>query len=224
MPLSPTAIGFIFDWDGVVVDSSKQHEESWERLSAARGLPLYEGHFKAGFGKKNSFIIPNMLKWSSDAEEIERLGDQKEAYYREIVRESGLEALPGVAAFLSELKSSGCHACVGSSTPRENIETVMSLIRLEGAFVDIVAAEDVGKGKPDPEVFLKAASALRKEPERCVVFEDSYSGIEAALAGGMMVVAIATTHRRNALEGRGAHLIAESFLDFDLPRIAGLFG
>ncbi len=215
-------IGFLFDWDGVVVDSSRQHEESWNRLSAAEGLPLYDGHFKEGFGKKNTFIIPNLLKWTQDPKEIARLSERKEVFYREIVAESGLAPLPGVRAFLDELDRLRLPRCVASSTTRENIEAVMARIGLSGRFRAIVAAEDVGRGKPDPEVFLKAADRIGVDPSRCIVFEDSYSGIEAGLAGGMKVVALATTNAAADLAETGASLVVASFQELSLAQLRGI--
>ncbi len=217
-------VGFIFDWDGVVVDSSAQHEESWERLAAQEGLPLFEGHFKLGFGKRNQLIIPEILKWTRDAKEITRLGDQKEIHYREIIRETGIEPLPGVRAFLEMLVREKIPFAVGSSTPRENIIAVMSRAGIEGFFDKIVAAGDVQKGKPDPEVFLKAAERINLPPERCVVFEDSISGVEAGLAGGMTVVGLTTTNSRERMERSGASLVRDSFKEMSLEEILEIVG
>lgn len=216
-------IGFIFDWDGVVVDSSRQHERSWDDLAAAEGLELFEGHFKLGFGKKNEFIIPNILEWTEDADEIARLSDLKEEFYRKIVRESGLKPLPGVRAFLEELQAKNLPRVIGSSTPRKNIEAVLEITELIGFFDEIVAAADVDRGKPDPEVFLKAAAKIQVKPEDCVVFEDSVSGIEAGKAAGMKVVALATTNSLEELRDTGVALVVESFEELDLPRLYKLF-
>jgi len=216
-------IGFIFDWDGVVVDSSKQHEESWDRLAAAENLVLPEGHFRKGFGKRNELIIPTILNWTEEPEEIRRLSEEKEKHYRAILSETGLRPLPAVREFVRNLSSQGLSFAVGSSTPRENIEAVMAAIDMVGVFEKIVASADVSHGKPHPEVFLKAADLIGIPPERCVVFEDSFGGIEAGLAAGMKVVALATTNNRIDLENTGVHLIADSFADFDLLKLAGMF-
>ncbi len=189
----------LFDWDGVIIDSSKQHEESWERLAAEEGKALPPDHFVKGFGKKNEFIIPTILGWAEDPAEVHRLSLRKEALYREIVVEKGLEALPGVHTFLDRLKSAGIPTCVGSSTHRQNIDTILEVMGFTGLFDDIVTAEDVSAGKPDPEVFLKAAGKINRAPSRCVVFEDAFAGIEAARAGGIKVVGVATTHDAHTL-------------------------
>lgn len=189
-----SAIGVIFDWDGVIIDSSRQHEESWERLAKEERRTLPTGHFKAGFGKKNEWIVPELLRWTSDPAEVHRLSLRKEALYREIVVERGLSALPGVKTFLERLRDGGVPCCIGSSTHRENITTILGVLGLAGLFGGMVTAEDVKQGKPHPDVFLKAAAKIAREPQRCVVFEDAFAGIEAARAGNMKIVGVATTH------------------------------
>jgi beta-phosphoglucomutase family hydrolase len=190
----PARWGAIFDWDGVIIDSSHQHEESWERLAREIGKPLPAGHFKAGFGRKNEFIIPNILGWEHDPAEVRRLSLRKEALYRDIVREKGLEPLPGVRAWLQRLAAAGIPCAVGSSSHRENIEVSLDIIGLRDFFHQIVTSEDVSHGKPDPEVFLKAAEKIAMPPAQCVVFEDAHVGIEAAHRAGMRVIAVATTN------------------------------
>jgi HAD superfamily hydrolase (TIGR01509 family) len=193
-PADLSAIGVLFDWDGVIIDSSRQHEESWERLALEEKKALPAGHFKAGFGKKNEWIIPTLLRWTDNPAEVHRLSLRKEALYREIVVERGLSPLPGVRALLENLRHARVPTCIGSSTHRENITTILGVLGFEGLFGGVVTSEDVTQGKPHPDVFLKAAAKTARLPERCVVFEDAFAGIAAARAGGMKVVGVATTH------------------------------
>jgi len=186
--------GALFDWDGVIIDSSRHHKRSWELLAEEEHLPLPKNHFVLGFGRKNQIIIPEIYKWATDPAEIERLGNRKEALYRELMAAEPLEPLPGVREFLEALRAAGVPRAVGSSTPRANLDAAMERLNIRPLFDAIVSAEDVTLGKPNPEVFLKAAARIGCEPERCVVFEDAFAGIEAGKAGGMRVVAIATTH------------------------------
>jgi beta-phosphoglucomutase family hydrolase len=202
--------GAIFDWDGVIIDSSRQHEESWDRLAAEIGKPLPPGHFKAGFGRKNEFIIPQILHWEDDPAEVRRLSLRKEELYRQIVLEKGLEPLPGVRTWLERLAAAAIPCAVGSSTHRKNIEVSLDVLGLRPFFRDIVSAEDVSHGKPDPEVFLVAAGKIAMPPDRCVVFEDAHVGIEAAHRAGMRVVAVATT---NPLSDLGNADLAVTQLD-----------
>jgi beta-phosphoglucomutase family hydrolase len=187
-------LSVIFDWDGVVIDSSAQHERSWELLAAETGRTLPDGHFKRGFGKKNFAVISQVLGWSHDPAEIDRLGDRKEELYRGLIRDQGVRVLPGVRDLLAALKAEGVPRAVGSSTPRENIDAIFAVTGLDEFFDAVVSAHDVVHGKPAPDVFLKAATALGADPSDCVVVEDALVGLEAARAAGMTRLAVATTH------------------------------
>jgi beta-phosphoglucomutase family hydrolase len=193
--------GVIFDWDGVVIDSSAEHERSWEILSEEISRPLPEGHFKRGFGKKNEVIIPEILGWAKDLAEISKLAERKETIYRELVRDRGVQILPGARELLAALRSEKIPRAIGSSTPRQNLEAIFSATGL-GEFFDAVACgDDVANGKPAPDVFLLAAQMLALAPADCLVIEDAHAGIEAAHRAGIPVLAVATT---NSLSELGA--------------------
>jgi beta-phosphoglucomutase family hydrolase len=201
----------IFDWDGVIINSEDAHAASWERLAAEEGRALPSGHFKRGFGMLNQLIIPELLGWTRDPAQIRRLSERKEALYREIVAQQGIVALPGVTELLAALTAARVPFAVGSSTPRVNIEAVLGRLGLAGTFPVVVSADDVTRGKPDPQVFLLAAERLGVAPARCVVFEDTVVGIEAARAGGMRVVGVAGTNppERLAAADRIVHRLDE---------------
>jgi len=205
----------IFDWDGVVIDSSQHHEESWERLAKETGLTLPPDHFKKGFGMKNEVIIPKLLQWTDEPKAIRELSLRKEALYREVVVDWGIEALPGVKELLQALIEAGIPRVIGSSTHRENISTALSLLGFQDAFTAITTAEDVSHGKPDPEVFLKCAEKAGADPKSCVVFEDALVGIEAGHRAGMKVVAVATTNdsERISHADRTVHRLTEIDID-----------
>ena len=213
----------LFDWDGVVVDSSLQHERSWELLAREIGKPLPPDHFKQGFGKRNAVIIPDILNWTRDPDEIDALGHRKEALYRELVEADGLAPLPGVRSLLAELRQARIPCIVGTSTERENLRMAFRLLALGDHFQDAVASEDVSQGKPNPEVFLKAADLSGLPPKKCVVLEDSVHGIEAARAGGMKALGLATTRPPEHLEKAGAHLVLPSPEHLGLATLASLW-
>ena len=125
---------------------------------------------------------------------IQALGDRKEALYREVIRRDGIEPLPGVVTLLQALAAEGLPCSVGSSTSRENILTIMEITGLAPYFAAITAERDVTRGKPDPQVFLKAAEKIGQPASDCVVFEDAHVGIAAALAAGAKAIAVGTTH------------------------------
>lgn len=214
--------GAIFDWDGVIIDSSRYHEESWELLAKQENKALPPGYFKKAFGKRNENIIPEVLEWTQEKKEIQRFSDLKEKLYRQIMINRGISALPGVKPFLEMLKKNKIPCCVGSSTPRLNITTALGLLGLENYFPTIIAAEDVSKGKPDPQVFLLAAQKLQLPPERCIVFEDALVGIQAAKAGKMKIVAVTATHPASELTE--ADLVVDRLDKLSIAQLKTLFG
>lgn len=199
--MSTSAWAALFDWDGVIIDSAKAHERSWEQLAEETGLPLPSDHFLRGFGKRNEVIFPEILQWSQDPVQIKIWSLRKEALYRDVVEAKSVEVLEGVRTYLQSLLDAGIPAVIGTSTQRENVELIFEIMDLRKFFCGIVSAEDVSYGKPDPEVFLKAADLAGLPPGQCVVFEDAPYGIEAAIAGGMHSVGVLTTHEKIGLPG-----------------------
>ena len=208
----------IFDWDGVVVDSSAHHERSWEILAARRGLPLSPDHFKRGFGKKNNVIIPD-LGWATEPEAVDALAREKEETYRELVRQRGIAPLPGIRALLETLQQAGIPCAIGSSTERANLDLPLDLMDLRKFFRVIVSGEEVIHGKPDPSIFLLAAQRLGAAPAGCVVIEDAIVGIEAARRAGMPVLAVGTTEPLRALNAADGTVPAPSDITLDLLRL-----
>jgi HAD superfamily hydrolase (TIGR01509 family) len=205
----------VFDWDGVVIDSSVAHERSWQTLAREENLPLPPDHFKRGFGKRNEIIIPEILGWSKDPQEIRRLSQQKEANYRIIARQGHIRLLPGAKELTTQLNALGIPCVIGTSTHKANLALAFELFDLGHLFQGAVASEDVSRGKPDPEVFLKACALAGGDPTRSFVFEDSFSGLQAGLAGGFITIALATTHPREALVPQNAHRIVSNLSEVD---------
>ncbi|MES2307924.1 MAG: HAD family phosphatase [Verrucomicrobiota bacterium] len=185
--------GAIFDWDGVLIDSSSHHEESWRALVLENGRKFSPDFFKKSFGMKNNRIIPEVLGWTQDPVEIKKISDRK------IVKKRPLQALPGAVQWVTELKAKEIPRVIASSTDRKNIELGLQIIGLDGFFTEIVSAEDVNQGKPNPDVFLKAAEKIKMLPRECIVFEDAHVGIEAARRAHIKVVALMTTHSKESL-------------------------
>ena len=186
--------GVIFDWDGVVIDSSAEHERAWEILAEEISQPLPDGHFKRGFGKKNEVIIPEILGWAKNPEEIQKLAERKETIYRELVRQRGVQILPGARELLTALRHEGIPRAIGSSTPRQNLEAIFAATGLREFFDAVTCGDDVIHGKPAPDIFLLAAEKLALAPADCLVIEDAHAGIEAARRAGIPVLAVATTN------------------------------
>ena len=215
--------GAIFDWDGVIVDSSDLHLKSWQALANELKLPLPDDHFEKGFGKRNETIIPQILGWSKDPAQVNHWGKRKEEIYREFGKKDGIKLARGSKDFLKQIPASTFACSIGTSTERKNVELAMSQHDLSQYFLGAACSEDVSKGKPDPEVFLKAAKILSIPPEDCVVFEDSPHGIEAAIRAGMKTVALTTTHPSTTFMHLNPDLQVASLADLSVDQVEKLF-
>ena len=190
----------LWDMDGTLIDSEEFHWISWRDTMAKEGIAITHEQFLASFGQRNDSIIPRWLGAAATPERIERIENAKEELYRQLVRKSGISPLPGVASWVHSLHEQGWLQAVASSAPRKNIEVVLEALAAAHCFQAIVSAEDVRKGKPDPEVYLTAASRVGVSPARCIVVEDAVAGIEGARRAGMR--SIGASHN-------GQHLSAD---------------
>ena len=183
----------LWDMDGTLVDSEEYHWLSWRDTMAAEGLPITHDQFMESFGQRNDTILARWLGSDVPSERVQRIGDTKEELYRKLVREGGLAPLPGAAEWVKHLHFEGWVQAIASSAPRANVTAVLEVIDLGSCFQAIVSAEDVIRGKPDPQVFLTAASRLGMPPSQCIVVEDAPAGVEAARRAGMRSIGV----RRN---------------------------
>jgi len=207
MTESNNDIGVIFDLDGVLVDSGWAHKQSWYDLAKKEGLSMTDEFFCNTFGMQNYQIIPMLTEHDASPEEIDRLSDWKEQRYREIIAEK-LTPTEGAKSLLIDLKNEGFLLAVGSSAPLANLELVLECTDLRDYFDAYITSQDVTKGKPAPDTFLKAAEKLSLSAGNCIVVEDAVQGIEAAIFAGMPVVAITPTSSRADLAG--ADIIVDS--------------
>ena len=183
----------LWDLDGTLVDSAEFHWLSWRDTMAAEGITITYQQFLDSFGQKNASILPGWLGAGADDERIRRVGDAKEAEYRRLAVAHGLTPLPGAASWVRRLHAQGWQQAIASSAPRENVGVMLHALALDGMFEVIVSAEDVTRGKPDPQVFLAAADRLGMSPARCIVVEDAAVGVEAARAARMKCIGVNRT-------------------------------
>ena len=190
---------FLFDLDGVVVESNALHVESWKEVARRHGFDCPDPDHIGKCGLRTSAVIRDLLRWPVSAEDAARIGFEKEEIYREWIRRDGIPPVPGVLAFLEASRRLGIRCAVGSSAPRENVDLCLRVLGLEAAFAATVSGADVQRGKPAPDIFLKAAKSIGMAPADCLVFEDAPAGIQAAHAAGMKAVALLTSHAREEL-------------------------
>jgi beta-phosphoglucomutase len=198
MRVSDSRKGVVFDLDGVLVDTGWAHRQSWLDLAEKEGFDMSEEFFRGTFGMQSPEVLATLLGPGQPTEELKSMAQWKEARYRELIVDK-LKPAEGVGDLLDALKSERYLMAVGSSTPRVNVMFLIEGLGLRNYFDAYVAEEDVNKGKPDPQTFLKAAEKLLLAPNRCVVVEDAVQGVEAGKAAGMSVVAVTTTRNRGDL-------------------------
>ncbi len=208
----------IWDLDGVTIDSAQEHLKAWQRLARETGVTFTEEQFWSTFGQRNDAIIPTV--WGAHPpERVRELADQKEAYFREFVRETAAP-LPGAIELLSALHDAGYAQALASSTPMENIQLISDVLGLRRYLSVLVSGETVPHGKPAPDVFLKAAEELKVEPTKCLVIEDAVAGVEAAHAGGMRCIAVAGERDLPGL--RKAEMVVRDLREVTVARIRQL--
>ena len=180
----------LWDMDGTLVDSEQLHWLSWRETMAEEGIVITHDQFLSSFGQRNDSIIPAWLGAAATPERIRKIEDAKESRFRRLVRDGGISPLPGVADWVQRLNEHSWLQAIASSAPRANVETVLEAVGTAKYFQAIIAAEDVRRGKPDPEVFLVAASRLGVPPDRCIVVEDASAGLEGARRAGMRSIGV----------------------------------
>lgn len=184
--------GFIFDLDGVIVDTAKYHYLAWKELAKSLDIDftLEQNEQLKGVSRVKS--LEKILEWGNKSinyVEFERLMKSKNDEYLGFINEmKDSEILPDVPKILNYLQEKEQGIALGSAS--KNARMILQKVHLLDTFNFIVDGNDVVKGKPDPEVFLKAANLLQIEPKNCIVFEDSVAGIQAANTANMISIGI----------------------------------
>lgn len=186
-------LALVFDLDGVIVDSNELHTETWREYLRRFGRELPEGFALKIFGRHNRDIVRDLFGGELSEAEIEQHGAAKEALYRErakaVLRDS---LVPGVAEFIA--RHAEWPMGVASNAEAANVEFVLEGADLRRFFRVVLDGSQVRRPKPDPEIYLRTAERMGVAPENAIVFEDSFSGVEAARAAGSRIVAVQTTH------------------------------
>jgi beta-phosphoglucomutase len=187
-----TKTGFIFDLDGVIVDTAKYHYLAWKNLADELGIAFTEEdneNFKGVSRKRCLEILLEMGNIEVSQNQFDGwLKEKNEDYLSYIATMDESEILPDVLKVLDYLKERGISMALGSAS--KNAIPILEKVNLITYFDTVVDGNAVTRAKPDPEVFLIAADSLNVDPENCVVFEDALAGIEAANAAGMKSVGI----------------------------------
>ena len=196
----PTLCAAIFDMDGVIADNMSYHTKAWDLFIKKHAPHLEIGDVTPHYGKTNADLMSMVFDRPLSHREVEEYGEEKERLYRELYA-ADMAPTPGLVDFLKELKANGLRAVVATSAPKSNVDFLLNGLKIRNLFDLVVDAGHVSRGKPDPEIYLQAASRVGCRPQDCVVFEDAAAGIEAGRRARMTVVGVATTLAPEGLAG-----------------------
>ena len=207
-----TQFAFIFDMDGTLVDNMRFHTRAWEMMLHENGIEARAEDFLVNTaGKTNREIVPAIFP-DAAPDEVLRLADRKEEIYRAIYLPERTP-LAGAVAFLQESRRLGISMAVATAAPPLNVEFILDGLEIRHYFEAVTNSSEVLRGKPDPEIFLRTAEKLGKDPACCIVFEDALNGFQAASRAGMKSIGIATVNSVGVILGQPSVVGAfENFL------------
>ena len=214
----------IFDFNGIIVDDEPIHFKLFQKVFREEGITLTEKAYYErylGFDDRGAFTAGfRENKQPLDDAKLQQLIDRKADYYQDMIR-NHVSIFPGVRGLVSALAEK-LPLAVASGALRNEIETILETAGLLHAFKVIVSAEDVKRGKPEPEIFLKALAELNAgegahsiEAANCVVIEDSKEGVRGARHAGMKCLAVTNSYPAELL--REANLVVNSLEEVTLP-------
>lgn len=211
--------GVIFDMDGVIVDSNPAHKIALKQFCREHNYELTDEHLiKKIFGRTNREWITTLFGQLPE-EKIIQYTEEKEALYRKIF-DADIKPLPGLIAFLDLLTANNIPMAIGTSAPRSNVDFTLSKTNTGKYFKTILHDTFVTYSKPHPEIYLKSAQALSLPNSKCIVIEDSLSGIAAGKSAGSPVIGITTTHTKEELSD--CDLVIDDFSGLSLEDLVGL--
>ena len=210
----------LFDLDGTIVDNMDSHLQAWVKYLGTLGiLDSYDNIYKCVAGKTTQEVIRHYFGNNLTQEQIIEHYHKKESLYKKIYYPV-LNEIPGIIGLLAEAKRLAIPMAIASAAGIDNIDFILDNLKIREYFKTVVSARDVVNGKPDPEIFLLAAKRLDVDPSVCLVFEDSFYGLEGAYRAGMKSVAITTGHSALELQQNPSVIkIVDNYIDFDLQAL-----
>jgi len=196
--------GVIFDVDGTMVDNLKYHQQAWIEIGRRYSLNITPEFYRAKIhSRSNDWIVSSLFTDKIEPELVEKIGEEKEAVYRQLFRPV-VKEVPGLTSLLKQLKSCAVPCVAASNSPIENINMVLNELDIRKYFIAVITYMDVAKGKPDPQIFLAAAQKLALPPKHCLIIEDSVSGFQAAENAQMPYIVITAGADENELKAAGS--------------------
>lgn len=189
----------LFDMNGVIVDDEELHEAAFDKVLTAKGFDFdhqkYIEHFA---GKTDEFGFQSFYSSAGvEIPDMRAILNEKTAAYKSLA--SSLKPYPGVFDYINALEQAGYRLGLVTGSSQQETEIVLSTLKAKTLFEVQITADQITKSKPNPEGYLKAASAMKLQPDECFVVEDTPSGVSAARAAGMACIAVTNTHTADQL-------------------------
>jgi len=210
----------IFDLDGTLIDNNAYHIMAFQAFYDKIGKPFSLDEYKQHInGRVNREIFNYIFDTTLSPEKSEAYSNEKEAMYRELYAQH-IKPIDGLIDFLEELEKADIPKAIATSGIIPNINFMFEHVPIKDYFGSVIDSTQIMHGKPHPEIFSKAATAVNALPSDCVAFEDSVAGIRSAKAAGMKVVGLTTTHTVEDL--KEADLIIKDYMEISLTKLREL--
>lgn len=207
----------LFDMDGTLTATDPLHAEIFGQVLAPHGFTVDHAFYQRQIaGRTNRLIFQTLFPGLSDAD-ADAMSAAKEAAFRAAY--PALEPLPGLNGFIREAAAHGLHLALVTNAPRANADHVLTALGLADRFAEIVTVDGVSRGKPHPDPYQEALRRLGLAPHQAIAFEDSPTGLRAALAAGVPTVGLATSLTIAALKDLGARWAVPDYLSLALPAL-----
>ncbi len=180
---------FIFDMDGVIIDSEPMHLEIDKMVMKDFGIKIPDEELNVFVGVTNIQMWSELRASHKLKASVEELLEKQNEYKKQMFGRGDLSPINGITELIEDLKDKGIKIGLASSSSKEFIELVLRNLNIYDEFNIIVGGGDVSNSKPAPDIFLKAAEFLKVAPEECMVLEDSSHGVKAAKTAGMKCIA-----------------------------------
>ncbi len=210
----------IFDLDGTLVDSLPYHHESWRIFFKNNNLE--ENDFteilKEYKGGGTLELMTSVFGDMYTKEELKQMTDDKEVIFRDIYK-SKIYPIEGLKKFLDNLKESNILLSIGSNAIRKNVIMTIEELGITNYFGSIICGDEVSKGKPDPEMYIKTLSNLKVNKDECVIFEDSIEGVEAGKNADIKVIGVTSSQSSEILKSAGAFKTINDYTRINVDNI-----
>ena len=210
----------IFDLDGTLVDSLPYHHESWRIFFKNNNIEendfneIYRNYKGGGTLELMTSVFGDIYT----KDELEKMSDDKEVIFRDIYR-SKIFPINGLRKFLDNLKKNNILLSIGSNAIRKNVLMTIKELGITNYFSSIICGDEVSKGKPDPEMYLKTLSNLKVNKNECIIFEDSIEGVTAAKNANIKVIGVTSSQSSEPLKSVGAFKTIEDYTKISIDNI-----